>query len=128
MIHYRFIAANYRCEGDFLEQLPEDGTDANPNPEQGLCELSVMGKNQHATIEFVLDHRQMNDPELLAERYQGAGIYLKNHYREDWETIPLWIVIRSQEFTRSRVQKILSFVAQILESDDYKNKKYWEIG
>lgn len=126
MTSFRFTPANFRCEGDFLDQLPEDPP-ANPNPEWGLCELSVGDGKERAAVEFVLDHERMTDAELLDQRYQGEGIYLKNHYRGGGDVVPLWVVIRSREFTRSRIRHILQFIATILVSGDYKHAQFWEI-
>ncbi|HLD71530.1 MAG TPA: hypothetical protein VI873_02870 [Candidatus Peribacteraceae bacterium] len=122
----KFIASNARCEGDYLGQLPEKPV-ANPNPELALCEISLHGHREHASVEVVLDHERMSDAELLPEHYRGTGIYLKNYYRQGGEVVPFWVVIRGQEFTRSRMQKILSFIAHILEFGDYKHERYWEI-
>ena len=123
----KFIASNARCEGDYLEQLPEAPI-ANPNPELALCEISIRGRKEYASVEVVLDHARMSDTELLARHYRGAGIYLKNNYRDEKDVIPFWVVMRGQEFTRTRMQKILSFIAHILEAEDYKHDRYWEIG
>jgi hypothetical protein len=123
----KFVASNARCEGDYLGQLPESPI-ANPNPELALCEISIPGQQEHASVEVVLDHNRMADRELLAEQYRGSGIYLKHQYREGQDVVPFWVVIRGQEFTRERMKKILSFIAHILESGDYKHDRFWAVG
>jgi hypothetical protein len=127
MNKFTVTPANFDDEEGLLGALPEEPVE-NPNPELALLDISMVQGQAGASVEFVLDHEGLDAPELLGERLRGPGIYLRDQPPEGADRIPFWAVVRSQEFTRAQVQKIVSQIASIVESKEYEQRQYWKIG